>query len=148
MDLQSTPSRSPDGGTGYLIVRVTTARGAIPLEDAQVDVRNEDMEFSDHAGDVLVSIRSGRDGDTPLIPLEAPLRTLSQSPGSTVPVYGRYQIEVRRTGYFDQSYLGVPIFDGITAIQTVDLIPLPENAAPDGFSEHLRSYTETPPNGL
>ena len=32
--------RNPTGGTGYLIVRASTALGAIPVEGATVTVRN------------------------------------------------------------------------------------------------------------
>ena len=148
MDLQSNQSTAPLGGVGYLIVRVTTARGAIPLEDAEVSVRNELPELSPEAGDVLLSVRTGRDGSTPVIPLEAPPKANSQIPDNGLPVLQRYQIEVRRSGYRDEDYVGVPIFDGITAIQTVDLLPLPENVASDGFSPYSGRLTETPENSL
>ena len=118
-----------DAGTGYLIVQVTTARGAIPLEGATVDVRSFEPEVgSDPAtrGDVVASLVSGHDGNTVRIPLSAPPRSASETPGNGRP-YALYQIEVSLEGFFDQTYIGVPIFDGITAIQPVNMIPLPEN---------------------
>ena len=52
--------------------------------------------------------------------------------------YALYQAEVTLEGYFDQNYFGIPVFDGITAIQPAILIPLPENGTngiprPDGL---------------
>ena len=40
-------------GYGYIIVRVSTARGAIPLEEATVTVLNYDPEFEAGRGDVI-----------------------------------------------------------------------------------------------
>jgi hypothetical protein len=51
--------------------------------------------------------------------------------------YESYGLTVTKEGYYRQEYVNVPIFEGITAIQTADLIPLPDNgqtdnAIPDG----------------
>ncbi len=141
MDLnqsEKTPTEQP--GTGYLIVQVSTARGAIPLEGARVDIRTyESEETSDPArrGDVIASLISGRDGNTARIPLSAPPKSASEKPNNGIP-YALYQAEVSLEGYFDQNYFGIPVFDGITAIQPAILIPLPENGTngiprPDGL---------------
>ena len=133
-----TPTDLP--GKGYLVVQVTTARGAIPLEGARVDIRTyEPQDSSDPArrGDVIASLISGRDGNTARIPLSAPPRSASEKPNNGIP-YALYQAEVSLEGYFEQNYFGIPIFDGITAIQPAVLIPLPENGTngiprPDGL---------------
>ena len=133
---------SPAGrqtGTGYLVFAVSTARGAIPLEGARVDVRTyEPEESSDPAtrGDTVASLISGRDGNTARVPLSAPPGLLSEQPGNGKP-YSLYQAEVTLDGYYTQTYIAIPVFDGITAIQPVTLIPLPENGRialprPDG----------------
>ncbi len=125
-----TPPAAPDmTGTGYLIVQVTTARGAIPLEGAKVDIRSyepEDTSAPETRGDVIASLTSGRDGNTPRVSLPTPPRAVSESPGNIRP-YALYQAEVTLDGYFAQAYIGIPIFDGITAIQPAVIIPLPEN---------------------
>lgn len=116
-------------GTGYLIVQVTTARGAIPLEGAQVTLRSYEIgEDADPAtrGDVLATLTSGRDGNTARVPLPAPPRAASETPGNGRP-YAMYQAEVTLSGYFTEAYTGIPIFDGITAIQPAVMIPLPED---------------------
>ena len=108
--------RQGSTGQGYLIVHVTTARGAIPLEGVQVLVRNYLPDGADRRGDVIATLTSGRDGNTPRLPLSAPPRSNSLSP-STSPPYQPYLIEVNAQGYFAQRYINVPIFDGIVAIQ-------------------------------
>ncbi len=129
MDHTNISPSSPQVGTGYLVFAVTTARGAIPLEGARVDVRNYEPEGgSDPAtrGDTVASLISGRDGNTARIPLSAPPKSYSSAPGNSKP-YSLYQAEVTLDGYYRQTYIAIPIFDGITAIQPVNLIPLPEN---------------------
>ena len=115
-------------GIGYLVVQVTTAQNAIPLSGAEVTVRE-----STEGGGVLYELRSASDGRTDRIALSAPPRTQSQQPTATRP-YATYNIEARLFGYEPAFYQNVPVFDGITAIQQVNLIPLPENGYSDGFT--------------
>lgn len=124
--------RPPEfGGTGYLIVRVTTAMGAIPLSGAQVDIRNyadEDTEEPEVQGDILTSMRTGRDGKTAKVALPTPPAAASESPGARQP-FARYSVDVSLPGYRRQTYLGVPVFDGITSLQSANLVPLPEDGS-------------------
>ena len=127
----------PMESEGFLVVHVTTARGAIPLEGAAVSIRaNEDTENTPRA-DILYATVTNRDGNTERITLSAPPRENSMSPGQ-VPPYSTYHLEVRREGYGMQSFVALPIFSGITAIQPVDMIPLAE----DGTSDPLRPADE------
>ena len=150
MNPETTPqpgaTRVPSNGTGYLIVHATTARGAIPLEGAQVTVRDYKPEFTEPRGDVIISMVTGRDGNTERITLPAPQKKDSLSPGNGVP-FAVYNLEVRLDGYRGQSYFALPIFDGITAIQPVDLVPLPENGTSDAHRpSEDRFYESMPPN--
>ena len=124
-----TPQSSDISGTGYLILHVTTAGGAIPLEGAKIDVKTYTPE-ADSApqtrGDTIASPVTGTDGNTVRIPLSTPPKALSESPSSVAP-YALYSADVTLDGYYTQSYAGIPIFDGITSIQPVILVPLPEN---------------------
>ena len=79
---------------------------------------------------------SGGDGKTEVLTLPAPARSLSLEPardGAPIP-YALYDAEVNLDHYFRQSYIRIPVFDGITSIQRASLIPLPEN----GYSQGLR----------
>ena len=105
----------------------------------------EDSSDPATRGDVIASLTTGRDGNTVRIPLSAPPRSNSETPNGGVP-YALYQAEVTMEGYYDQSYLAIPVFDGISAIQPVVMIPLPENGTtgiprPDAirFFEGFRS---------
>lgn len=129
-------------GTGYLIVRATTARGAIPLEGANVTVRNRLPEFEEGRGDAILSAVTDRSGNTERIALPTPSRETSERPGNAKP-YSSYDIEVFADGYYQHRYYGIPIFDGITAVQQADLIPLPENGFPDGITPDGTLYFRT-----
>ena len=103
---------------GYLKVQVTSAGGAFPVEGAQVNV-------SDSDGGAVASLRTDRSGLTPTISLTAPPRSLSQRPenGGEIP-YSTYTVQVVRDGYFSAEDYFVPVFDTVTSIQKVNLIPL------------------------
>ena len=131
-------------GTGYLIVRVSTARGAIPLEGARVDIRTyEDEKGSDPVtrGDIVASLVTGRDGCTVRIPLPTTPAAASESPGASRP-YARYSADVFLVGYRRQCYLGIPIFDGITSLQSAFLIPLPEDGSGGTLPEDTQYFPE------
>lgn len=108
--------------TGYLSVAVRTAEGAIPIEGALVTVRSE----NGGEGDAIASFLTDNSGLTPRIYLPTAPRERSTAPGYDVP-YATYSVDVSRQGYHSNLYTGIPIFDGITSIQTANLIPLPEN---------------------
>ena len=144
---QNSPTPLPLSGRGYLIVHVTTARGAIPLEGAQVTVRDYAPEFTEPRGDVLYAMVSGRDGNTERIALPAPAKGDSLAPGNGRP-FSVYNLEVQLEGYRGQSYFALPIFEGITAIQPVDMIPLSENGRLDAVRPSDDRFYETAPPQL
>ena len=138
-------SDRPQPSEGRLIVHVTTARGAIPIEGALVTVSKYEKGFEEIRADVIHATVSGRDGNTEPITLEAPPLSTSLSPGSPAP-FSVYNLDVRLEGYRGQSYIALPIFAGITAIQPVDMIPLSENGIRDAQRpEEDRYYETTPP---
>ena len=113
--------------TGFLIVRVYTARGGIPIEGALVTISYADAgQPSPHA--VLTTDQSGK---TPTIALATPPRSLSLTPEDTsvypgVLPYALYNIEIAREGFYTLTDINVRIFAEITAIQDADLIPRAE----------------------
>lgn len=118
-----------DTGTGFLVVQVTTANTAIPLAGAAVRI----TRAGGGAFEVLYELTSGSDGRTPRISLPAPSRQMSLVPGNAKP-YAAYGIEVSLPGYESAVYSEVPVFDGITAIQQANLVPLPEAGYTDDFT--------------
>lgn len=144
------------GGEGKLVFQVSTAGGAIPLAGAEVIVRSVNSEslpseptpgqapppMRDQPirgdvvrdGSVIAVLYSDADGKTEVLPLPAPARALSMEPrGANSPMpYALYDAEIKLENFYTQSYISIPIFDGITSIQHAALIPLPENGTPDG----------------
>lgn len=142
---EPSPTETPAlSGIGYLIVRASTARGAIPLAGARVDIRRyEDEKTGDPArrGDIVASLVTGTDGNTVRVPLPTPPASASESPGAATP-YGRYSVDVFLEGYRRQSYIGIPIFDGVTSLQSAVLVPLPEDGSGGTLPEDTRYFPE------
>ena len=107
------------GSTGYIIVKVSTARGAIPLAGASVTI-------SDKSGGVLYSLLTDRSGLTEKAALPAPAKELSLSPGGSSPPYASYLINVYKEGFFRNEFINAPVFADTTTVQNALLIPLPE----------------------
>ncbi len=129
-------------GTGYLVVQVTTANSAIPLSGAMVTVSS-----AANSQDVLYELTTASDGKTPRIALPAPPRGGSQRP-SDAPAFAPYHITVSLAGYGRAEYNEVPIYDGVIAIQQANLIPVPDNRYPDGFTRERPDVFETTPPSL
>ena len=81
-------------------------------------------------GDLIAAIRTDRDGLAPRIALPAPPRSMSESPGNGRP-YALYDIDVALSGYRSNYYQNVPVFDTVTSLQTVELIPLSDGERPE-----------------
>ena len=128
--MNNTPTPLKDSsGLGYLIVRVSTALGAIPLEDALVTIRGAEQQNSD----VIYSQRTGSSGITQKVSLRAPNIRESESPGYPQP-YSLYNVDVSKDGYLPLKLENVAIFDSITSIQPAVMIPLADNKYTDSFS--------------
>ena len=120
-------------GQGRLLFQITTAGGAIPLPGAEIILRS--FRSVTESGDVIAVLYSDEDGKTEIIPLPAPSVQYSLEPardGAPLP-YALYNADVNLNGFYSQSYIRIPVFDGITSIQRATLIPLPENGYPDGL---------------
>ena len=109
-------------GEGKLVIRVTGGNGAFPIENAVVNVSGRNSE--DEGNGVIYSLRTDESGLTETVVLPAPIGSLSLTPQSGIRPYSVYDITVTKSGYLDSENAGVQIFDGITAIQTFDMIPL------------------------
>ncbi len=129
-------------GMGYMIVRVTTARGAIPLEGATVTVSDYRAEDEKERGNAIYTLKTNSSGLTDKFALPAPPRALSMSPGNGKS-YLTYNIAVTKEGYYQQNYINAPVFDGITSIQTADMIPLPDNGQTDRFDPFGNIFFES-----
>ncbi len=135
MEKITDPSKE-EQSTGYLIVRVSTARGAVPLEGATVTIRGGEQEDSA----ILYSLVSDRDGLCPRVSLPTPPLKNSEAPNSGIP-YSLWNIDVFLEEYAPASYQNVPVYSGVTSVQPAVLIPLPE-----GYTEVERYNESQTPN--
>ena len=127
-------------GTGYLIVRVSTALGAIPVEGATVVIRSHEAQ-SDERGGTIAVLNSQSDGNTPKIELAAPPKNTSTSPGNSFP-YATYNIDVFAEGYYRQYFNNVPVYDGVTSIQPATLVPISQTPNPDRIDDGGQFFEE------
>ena len=109
-------------GNGYLKVRVTTVGGTVPTVGAEV-VISEYSAADNGTDEVLYTLRTGRGGVTPTVMLPAPRVSESLTPGAVQP-YGTYAIRVTKPGYYPVELAAVPVFDRVTSVQSVDLLPV------------------------
>ncbi len=108
---------------GYLVVAVSDARGAFPVEGAQVRI------YSTNEGDaeLLYTLSTDESGRTPDIELPAPPFEASQTPDSGVVPYALYTIDTDYDGYYSVQNINAPVFPGIRSIQNVALVPITAN---------------------
>ena len=126
---------SSNESLGYLIVRVSTARGAIPLQNATVSVRGSTTQNSG----IIYSLETDESGLTPKLPLPAPPRNNSLSPNGEV-AFSLWNIDVFSKGFVSAHYLNVPVYSEITSVQSAELVPLGE-----GFTKsETFNESETP----
>lgn len=79
---------------------------------------------------------------TPKLSLPAPPANEANSPGNNTP-YSTYNIDVSQNGYYSHTYQNVPIFDRITALQPVELVPLSANGTGDSFTPNDTRFYES-----
>lgn len=129
----------PETDTGYIQVRTFTAREAIPIAGALVTITQENEKGTK----LQWAVVTDQDGLTPKLKVPAVSSQLSLQPGTEQP-YSQYTIQVDMPGFYRVKFMDVPIYGGITAIQPVKLIPLPEGTV--GMPEMV--FPETGPEEL
>ena len=123
---------------GYIIVKVSTPSGAIPIEGATVIVQGKDNENND----ILISLLTDRSGLTEKIELPTVPRSLSEAPSPTNRPYSIYNLDVFKEGYYPQHYTGVPVFEGIVAVQNANIVPISSFDARDPYYSEGQVFDE------
>ena len=108
-------------GTAELRVLVTTALGALPLENAIVSVSTVPDETGMRT--LLYSVTTDSGGMTPSMVLTTPPRSNSLSPGSGPP-FAVYTVEISAEGYTPLTALHIAMFSGVPTMLPVALTPL------------------------
>jgi hypothetical protein len=109
-------------GTGFMTVTVRTAGGALPVENVSVAVSRD-------GGEVIAVLITDNAGRSSVIELPAPPRENSLTPnGGQVSSF--YTVDAYRDGFYEVIVSSIPIFDGVTSIQQILLVPIAEGDAP------------------
>lgn len=128
-----------NGHFGKLTVSVRLARGALPVEGASVVITGAE----EGEENVLYTLETDRSGNTPPVSLPAPPAENSLTPGHPGAVSFSYHVLTDKPGYIGVRNLFVPIYDGVTAIQNVAFVPLPEGAERSPYPSDVLRYSET-----
>lgn len=106
-------------GLGILQVQLYIGRKAKPVTDATVEIKKvvDGRTLAEGKFNVDSS------GKTPYVQLETKDKNLSQTPTKGLIPYETYDIHVRSTGFKDIIVHGVEIFDGITTLQEIAMLP-------------------------
>ena len=108
---------------GRLVVRVSAASGAVPVSGATVVIRSSQ---STTPITTLATLTTDESGLTEPILILTPPLSESLSPGGKQP-FAEISTEVSAGGYVTSSNINIPIYPGITSVQPVTLIPLPDS---------------------
>ena len=119
--MESNIQKQNEENVGYLIIRASTARGAIPLPYAAVSIRGATAENSG----MLFSLTTNSDGLTQKIALPSPERALSESPGNPSP-FSSWNVDVFKEGYIPISFSAVPVYSGVVSVQPAVMVPISE----------------------
>lgn len=104
--------------TGFLKLRIAAAEGLIPVANAVAKI------YVSIAGTrhLIVTDQSDLSGMTKPLPLPTQDKQLTLDPRNPRP-YASYEVEVEHPDYKKIQITGVPVFDGITSVQPVNLVP-------------------------
>ena len=113
----------PERSYGKFGVRAFAANSAYPVENALVIVRSKKSDGTPVTVAVLETDESGK---TQVITLETPPKSLSLSPGSDIPPYSLYDVEITHPGFYSIITRDVQIYPDTTSILPINMLPLPD----------------------
>lgn len=126
---------------GELRIQVRASLGFLPIEGATITI------FPTQEGETQEEVfQTDNSGETVIIPLKAPAKILSMTPGEERP-YGEYTITVTARGYAKVTISGIQILSGEVAEQVVEMTPmeLPEEGENNVVIPEHTLYGEYPP---
>ena len=125
---------------GTLLVRVFTAGLALPVEGADVRIDGgEEGNLDVHY--LLTTDQSGLPGR---LILPTPPAAFALTPNGKKP-FADYNVRVFKKGFYPVFLKNVPLFPGVTAIQTVELIPWPAYNKDEYPPTSILDFSESEP---
>ena len=116
--------------SGTLVTRVFTGRGELPIAGATISIVRRDAGGQMDLLSVQISDPSG---DASPVVIQTPHLDLSQSPGTVSP-FAVVDVWVDRQGFELLVVEDVQIFPGVTSVQDLPLVPMPEDGGRGGAS--------------
>ncbi|MBO5021746.1 MAG: hypothetical protein J6D52_13865 [Clostridia bacterium] len=122
---------------GQLVAIVTSLRGIYPVENAKVTV------FTGNYGNmqVLDTAYTDQSGRTRPFVLQTPNKQISLESDNKGIAYATYNLEVKAEGYVDNVHINIPVFSGVTSLQSSNLMLLETagvDKGPQIFDESAR----------
>lgn len=118
--------------TGYIRARVYTSDAQIPIENAVFNV------YKDENGVLsLIGTRTtDNEGNTGVIPVEAPDSSLSETQGSVTP-FATVDLRIDHPQYRTLYVTDAQVFAGQVSIQEASMIPVDANVPTDSRAERF-----------
>ena len=114
---------------GYLRIDVVNRENNFPIEGAEVSVSYG------NSGQTQEVLRTNLSGQTEEIAVAAPPALLSLEEQNREKPYADYTVEVRAEGYEPVKVKGTEVLAGVTAVQPIRMIPLPDQT---GAEENIQ----------
>lgn len=114
--------------TGKIKAQAFTARETYPVPGVDVKI----SKVFDGGEYVITTQTTDDAGLIEGVSVPAPQKDLSEHPGSSTTPYATYQVTFTHPGFATIVSTNVPVFAGVTAMQTVNMVPV--SAAPYGKS--------------
>ncbi|MCL2696393.1 MAG: peptidoglycan-binding protein, partial [Clostridiales bacterium] len=111
-------------GRGYLMMRVSTGDGALPVVGARVSVQRPD-------GTVLYTLVTDASGETGRVALTAPDVEYTLDPNYGRPAWSVIDVRVQAQGFVTEVIHNVEILDTQLTILPVEMHPLAQDESPD-----------------
>ena len=106
--------------SGNVIVKVGTADRLIPIKGAKVFIAQRTQNQNDT---ILATRNTNRSGETGIVIVETPDKSLSERPGNELP-FTSVDIRVEHPGFYPHYISDAQVFADTQSVQNVNLIPL------------------------
>lgn len=107
-------------GKGGLVAIVTSLRRLYPVPNARVTVFTGNIEDKQ----VIATATTDQSGRSGVITLNTPPKEESQQADRNALPYASYNMLVEADGYIDNIHLNIPVFSGVTSLQSSDMMLL------------------------
>lgn len=129
----TTDSRIISDGVGNIIVEVTTARGAIPMEGTDVVIDRLDGNDENGRQELIAVETTNQSGRTRPVSVNTVSKELSLVPGNSEP-FSTFYVTAAVMGFEPVKSRPVDVFANEISILKIDLIPKPEHLSGGDFA--------------